>query len=193
MHIGLFFGSFNPIHQGHLIVANTVLNLASLDQVWFVVTPQNPFKELDELLEENLRLEMVNLAIQDNNQLTASDIEFSLPKPSYTIDTLKALIEKHKMEHHFSLIIGSDNFIGFHKWHAYEEIMDNIKELIVYPRPGYEAKNEKMQAKNIRILQKVPFLDLSATYIRGLVSKNVDIRYLTPDSVIEFIQKNNLY
>ena len=133
-NIGLFFGSFNPIHIGHLIIANYMINFSDLTEVWFVISPQNPFKEKKTLLSEHHRLELVRIAIEDNNNLKVSDIEFKLPQPSYTINTLTYLQEKYPKKK-FSLIMGEDNLKTFHKWKNYEEII-KYYELYIYPRPN---------------------------------------------------------
>ena len=144
MKVGLFFGSFNPIHVGHLVIANYMVEYTDLEEVWLVISPQNPLKNKKSLLNEYDRLKLVELAIGDNFKIKSSDIEFFLPKPSYTIDTLTYLKEKHP-KNHFYLIMGTDNFQSFHKWKNYEEILNQYK-LYVYPRPGYglgEFENHK--------------------------------------------------
>src|SRR5690606_4046198 len=146
MNIGLFFGSFNPIHIGHLIIANTVAELKGIDQVWFVVSPLNPFKSSKSLLHEFDRLDMVELAIEDNFDMRASNVEFDMPKPSYTVDTLTYLAEKYP-QHHFRLIIGEDNLEKFHKWKNYKKIIE-LFGLEVYPRPGMN-KESKRPARGI--------------------------------------------
>jgi nicotinate-nucleotide adenylyltransferase len=166
MKIGLFFGSFNPIHNGHLIIANHILNESGIDKVWFVVSPQNPFKNADSLLNNYDRLHLVRKAIENDPRMKASDIEFHLPKPSYTVTTLVYLKEKYP-EHEFVLIIGSDSFQNLSKWKNFEIIVNNYR-IIIYKRPGFEISN------NIRaeiLVMDAPLLEISATYIRELIKK----------------------
>ena len=158
--IGLFFGSFNPIHVGHLVIANHIAQSDLLDEVWFVVSPQNPFKEKKSLLEDYHRLALVNEAIEDNQKLKSCDIEFSMPKPSYTSDTLAYLMDKYP-KYEFSLIMGEDNIKSFHKWKNYEVILKN-HSIIVYPRMGVNdksvVKSEIITHKNISVLENIPSL-----------------------------------
>ncbi len=189
MKAGLFFGSFNPIHNGHLIIAQAVLEFAKLDEVWFVVSPQNPFKKNKNLLHEFDRYDMVNLAIEDNDRFKVSDIEFNMPRPSYTIDTLTYLREKHPA-YEFRLIIGGDNLSNFPKWKNNEKIIEEFG-LIVYPRPSEES-NVKIQHPNISYIE-APLLDLSATYIRKCIKEHRSIRYLVPEKAAEFILSRKLY
>lgn len=193
MKVGLFFGSFNPIHIGHLIIANTIRGYTELDQVWFVVSPQNPFKSAKSLLSDVDRLRMVELAIEDNFELRVSNVEFSMPKPSYTVDTLAYLKDRYP-QHHFSLILGSDNLSHFHKWKNYQEILNHYG-MIVYPRPNTDEKKVKEQIKNhpnIRMV-KAPLIDISATFIRDSIKNNVPIRYLVHDKVAEYIDAKKFY
>ena len=189
MKVGLFFGSFNPIHIGHLIIANTMVMNTDLDEVWMVVSPQNPFKKNNGLLHEFDRFEMVSLAIQDNLKLKVSDIEFQLPKPSYTIDTLTVLSEKHP-QHEFVLIIGEDNLVAFPKWKNYDKILEYF-ELYVYPRPNAE-KSTLIDHPKVRIVP-APLLDISATFIRNAIKENKSIRYLVTEQVENYIYKNQFY
>ncbi|WKN32034.1 nicotinate (nicotinamide) nucleotide adenylyltransferase [Porifericola rhodea] len=193
MKVGLFFGSFNPIHIGHLIIANTVKGYAELDQVWFVVSPQNPFKSSKSLLPDVDRLKMVELAIEDNFELRASNVEFSMPKPSYTVDTLTYLKERYP-NHHFSLILGSDNLNHFHKWKNYQEILNHYG-IIVYPRPGTELEKTKEEIKNHPAIRMVeaPLIDISATFIRNCIKNDISIKYLVHDSVAEYIEDKKYY
>jgi len=187
--VGLFFGSFNPIHIGHLIIANYMANFTSLDEVWFVVSPQNPFKEKKSLGNMYDRLEMVNLAIAGAENLKASDIEFGLPQPSYTIYTLTYLAEKHPTKD-FSLIMGEDNLVGLPKWKNADIILRDYK-IVVYPRPGYDA-GELKQHPSI-IMTDTPVMELSSTFLRQAIKDKKDIKYYTTDKVIDFIDKKGLY
>jgi len=188
MTVGLYFGSFNPVHTGHLIIANHVITNTTLQQVWFVVSPQNPFKSSASLLNEYQRLHMVNIAIDGETKLRASNVEFKLPKPSYTIDTLTYLSEKHP-EHTFSIIMGSDGFQNLDKWKNYELLIKNYS-FYIYKRPGFEIKQTFGAA--VTILD-APLLDISSTRIRSLVKEKKSIRYLVPDIVKEEIEKNGYY
>ncbi|MBO0936720.1 nicotinate-nucleotide adenylyltransferase [Fibrella sp. HMF5335] len=193
MNIGLFFGSFNPIHIGHLIIANTMATTTDLDQVWFVVSPQNPFKKTKSLLHEFDRLDMVERAIADNNRLKATDIEFSMPKPSYTIDTLDRLREKFP-QHTFRLIMGEDNLAQFANWKEHERILTETG-LYVYPRPVREptaTPSPFLTHTNVRLVQS-PLLDISATFIREAIRTNRSIRYMVPDVVEEMITRKKFY
>lgn len=187
MKIGLFFGSFNPIHVGHLIVANIMSE--QLDRVWFVVSPQNPFKKNKSLLHEFDRLEMVEKAIQDNHKFQATDVEFSMPKPSYTIDTMAYLADKYP-QHQFVLIIGSDNLQNFYKWKNHQRILDDYG-LLVYPRPG-AAESELLKHPQVKMID-APLLNISATYIRKCVKEGRSLRYLMPEVVASFIDQKNFY
>jgi nicotinate-nucleotide adenylyltransferase len=188
MKIGLYFGSFNPIHHGHLIIAAHVVNETVLQQVWFVVSPQNPFKQNHTLLNEYHRLHLVKLAIEGENKLRATDIEFKLPKPSYTITTLQYLEEKYP-EHQFAIILGSDSLQNLDKWKNAEIIMGRY-ELFVYKRAGYEVRQDLPVKYTIL---DAPLLDISSTHIRELIKKGKSIRYLLPDVVREEIEKNHYY
>ncbi len=187
--IGLFFGSFNPIHVGHLIIAKYMCNFTELDEVWFVISPQNPFKEKKSLGNMYDRLEMVNLAIEGEDKLRASDIEFNLPQPSYTVDTLIHLREKYPNKE-FILIMGEDNLQGFSKWKNADVILRDYK-LIVYPRPGYDAGDYKNHPSVI--MTDTPMMELSSTFLRKCIKDKKDIRYYTVDKVREFIDKKGLY
>ena len=188
MRIGLFFGSFNPIHTGHLIIANHVLNETDLQRVWFVVSPQNPFKPSSTLLNEYDRLHLVQKAVEKDDRLKASEIEFSLPKPSYTAHTLSYLAEKHP-GHQFTIIMGSDSFQNLSKWKNADVIVANYS-IIVYRRPQFEVRND-IGAK-AQILD-APLLEISATYIREAIQKGKSIRYLVPEVVEEEIDKSAFY
>jgi len=182
MKIGLYFGSFNPIHVGHLIIANHILNETELQKCWFVVSPQNPFKKSDNLINEYDRLHLVQKAIEGDNRLKASDIEFALPKPSYTVHTLAYLKEKYP-QHSFYIIMGSDSFQNLDHWKNAEVIIKNYP-IIIYNRPEYKVENA-LNA-NIQIMS-APLLEISATYIRGLVKSGKSIKHLVPPAVEEEI------
>jgi nicotinate-nucleotide adenylyltransferase len=189
MKIGLFFGSFNPIHIGHLIIANVMAENTDLREVWFVVSPQNPFKNQKALLHEFDRYDMVNRAIAENYKLRATDIEFQMPKPSYTIDTLTVLQEKHP-ENEFVLIMGSDNLTHFHKWKNHDKILEYYS-LYVYPRPSV-TNHELFGHPKVRQVP-APLLDISATYIRNSIQSGQSIRYLVPEPVETLIRIKNFY
>ena len=182
MQIGLYFGSFNPIHVGHLIIANHILNETGLQKVWFVVSPQNPFKKSDTLLNEYDRFHLVQKAIEGDDRLKASDIEFSLPKPSYTVHTLAYLKEKYP-DNQFSIIMGSDSFQNLGNWKNAEVIIHNYP-IVVYKRPGFEINNN--QGANLQIMN-APLLEISATYIRELIKDGKSIKHLVPPAVEEEI------
>jgi len=188
MKIGLFFGSFNPIHHGHLMVASFIANHTDLQQVWLVVSPQNPHKTQSSLLNEYDRLHLAQLAIEDDDQIKVSDIEFKLPKPSYTIDTLTYLEEKYP-QHQFYVIMGSDSFQNLPKWKNFEALVKNY-QFIVYRRPGFEI-TEKYGA-DVTYLE-APMLELSATLIRNNCKDGITIRYLVPEDVRLEIERNNYF
>jgi len=195
MKVGLFFGTFNPIHIGHLIIANYMADHSKLDQIWLVVTPQNPFKEKSTLLEDHHRLAMVRVAIEDNPNLRESDIEFKLPKPSYTIDTLTYLKEKHP-NYEFSLIMGEDNIRTLRKWKNYEQILQN-HDLYVYPRAKTGAE-ETIQKSELLLLPTVhlcesPVLNISASYVRKAIKENKDVRYILTDPVYRYCKEMHFY
>lgn len=189
-HIGLFFGSFNPIHTGHLIIASYMANYTELDEVWLVVTPHNPLKKKDSLINQYDRLEMVNLAIETAENIRSSPIEFSLPQPSYTIDTLTHLHEKYP-EKAFTLIMGSDNLVSLHKWKNYDVILRDYR-ILVYPRPDYPTPAEWADHPSITITD-TPLMEFSSTFIRNAVKAGKNIRYFVPDSVMAFIENKGLY
>ena len=188
MQIGLFFGSFNPIHNGHLIIANHILNETALNKIWFIVSPQNPFKESGYLLSDDERLHLATKAVNDDSRITVSDIEFQLPKPSYTVTTLARLKEKYP-EHKFFIVMGSDSFQSLEKWKNYEIIINNYS-LYIYEREGFKIENS-LNA-NIKIIE-APFLQISSTHIRKLIKLHKSIRYLVPDIVKEEIERNGYY
>lgn len=189
MKVGLFFGSFNPVHTGHLIIADYFAENTDLDQVWFIVSPQNPFKTKNSLLDERHRLYMVNLAIEDNYKLQASNIEFHLPRPSYTIDTLTYLKEKYP-DHQFTLIMGSDNLTSFNKWKNYDRIL-KLHPIFIYTRSEADGHNFSLEG-DIRFFD-VPLLNISSTYIRSNIALGKSVRYLVPEKVWQHLTEMNFY
>lgn len=188
MKIGLYFGSFNPIHIGHLIIANWVLNETDVEKIWIVVSPQNPFKQDEQLLNENVRLSLVEKAIAGDNRIEVSNVEFMLPRPSYTVTTLSHFRQRDP-ENEFCLIMGSDSFQQLHEWKNYESIISHHK-ILIYRRPGFDVENN-IHA-DIQILN-APLLDISSTDIRDLIQNEKSIRYLIPDKVREEIDANHYY
>lgn len=188
MKIGLYFGSFNPVHVGHLIIANHVLNETELEKIWFVVSPLNPFKTESNLLNEYHRLHLIRIATEDDPRIKVSDIEFNLPRPSYTSTTLAYLSEKHP-EHEFSIVMGSDSFQNLNKWKNHETILENYM-IYVYRRPSFEI-NENPKGR-IKILD-APLLQISSTRIREYIRNRKSARYLVPDKVLEEIEKGGYY
>lgn len=187
--IGLFLGSFNPIHFGHLIIANYIVDNLFVDKIWFVVSPHNPLKNSNALLQDNIRLDLVKNAIRGNKKFHASDVEFNLSKPSYTIQTLNYLKEKYK-DKEFVLIIGEDNLECFDKWKDYQEIINNYR-IFVYPRVNIKS-NKFSQVKTIQLIN-APQIEISSTMIRELIRENKSIQYLLPESVRKEIEKNKYY
>jgi nicotinate-nucleotide adenylyltransferase len=190
MRVGLYFGSFNPIHHGHLLIATYILEHTDLDQVWFIVSPQNPLKPSASLLNEYHRLFLVQLAVEGEKNLKASDIEFKLPKPSYTVDTLAYLQEKYPANQ-FAIIMGSDSLQNLPKWKNYQWLLRNYP-IYVYKRPGYETVHNYPDAVHIQIMD-APLLPISSTTIRQNVREGKSIRYLVPDAVREEIEKSGYY
>ncbi len=188
MKIALYFGSFNPIHNGHLIIASHVVQFTDIQEVWFVVSPHNPFKNAKTLLNENHRLNLVRTAIEGENKIKASNVEFKLPKPSYTINTLAYLKEKHPTKD-FCILLGSDGLQNIENWKNAETILRE-HQLYVYERPGFSIiEKNKMRVTKIN----APLLDISSTHIRNLLSEGKSIRYLVPDDVREEIENNAYY
>ena len=189
MKIGLYFGSFNPIHIGHLAIANYMLEWTDIDQLWFVISPQNPLKNKSSLLADYHRLELVNIAIAKYEKFRFSDIEFKLPKPSYTIDSLAYLEEKHP-DYSFKLIMGSDNLKTFKKWKNYELILQKY-ELLVYPRPDFSEKYLP-DSGNIKIVN-APLMEISSSFIRKSIKDKKDITFFLPANVYKYIQEMHFY
>ena len=188
MHIGLYFGSFNPIHVGHLIIASHVLQHSEIDKLWFVLSPHNPLKESDTLLNEYDRLHLVKLAIADNLKFRASNVEFHLPKPSYTIDTLTYLHEKFPLER-FSVIMGSDSFQNIKRWKNWEQLIAQY-ELVIYNRPGFVVS--ALEGAHVQVLD-APMLDVSASFIRNQIKAKKSVQYLLPDAVWQYVIENRYY
>lgn len=189
MKIGLFFGSFNPVHIGHMIIADHMVQSTDLKQVWLVVSPHNPLKTRQSLAKDHDRLHLVELAIGDNPNLKASNVEFGLPVPSYTVDTLAYLEEKYP-DKEFSLIMGADNLDSIEKWKNFRVLLDNY-DIYIYNRPGYKPE-KYADLPNIRIVN-APLLDISATFIRERLKAGKSVRYLVPDKVYEYLQFSNMY
>ncbi len=186
--VGLFFGSFNPVHVGHLIIANYFLQFTDMDEVWFVVSPQNPHKPRAGLLDPWLRLEMLHLALEDYPGYKVSDIELYLSKPSYTSITLTYLSEKHP-NYRFGLIMGSDNLATITKWFNYKTILEHYA-LYVYPRPG----TENIAPEGARVIKvAAPMMDISSSFIRKAIREKKDVRFFLPGKVYEYIIKEQLY
>jgi nicotinate-nucleotide adenylyltransferase len=188
MKIGLYFGSFNPIHTGHLIIASHIVNESDIEKVWFVVSPHNPFKDSDSLLNEYERFHLVQKAIEFDPRFKATDIEFSLPRPSYTVHTLTYLQEKYA-GNQFVIIMGSDSFQNISKWKNAEFIISNY-EIYVYNRPGFEVVNNGNAKLHV---MKAPLLEISATHIRKMVHEGKSIKYLVTPPVEEEITRSGMY
>jgi nicotinate-nucleotide adenylyltransferase len=188
MKIGLYFGSFNPMHLGHKIIASYMVEFSNLDKIMFVVSPQNPFKKKQSLLDQHQRLMIIQMEIEDNPKLQVSDIEFSMPQPSYTIDTLVRLKEKYP-KNDYSLIMGSDNLQNLHKWKNYKQILKQ-HAIYVFPRPGFKITEPH---ENIHIIKEVPQMEISSSFIRRCIKKGKDISYLMPEKAWKYTAEMNLY
>jgi nicotinate-nucleotide adenylyltransferase len=189
--IGLYFGTFNPIHVGHLAIANHMVEFSDLDEVWMVVTPHNPHKKKSTLLDNHHRLSMVRIALEDYPKLHASDIEFALPQPNYTVNTLAHLEEQYP-ERSFCLIMGEDNLKSFHKWKNYEVILEGY-ELYVYPRAS-EGAIENQFSNHPKITRvKAPIMEISSTFIRNGIAKGKNIQPLLPAKVWQYLDEMNFY
>jgi len=190
LKIGLYFGSYNPIHIGHLAIANYMVEFTDIDQLWFVVSPQNPFKKKENLLADYHRLELVNRAIENDERFRASNIEFNLPKPSYTIDTLTYLQERFP-DYSFVILMGADNLESFPKWKNFEMIVENYG-VVVYPRPGFEMSKVPVH-KNITVAEGVPLMEISSSFIRNTIKEGKDIRHFMPQKSWEYLDEMNFY
>lgn len=186
----LYFGSFNPIHIGHLVIANFMVEFTDIDELWFVVSPHNPHKKKINLLNDYDRLELAWLAVEGDDRLRVSDIEFHLPRPSYTVDTLAYLKDQHP-KNTFKILMGSDNLKNFHKWKNYETITDNYG-IVVYPRPGFDH-SKITQHPNIIIAENAPLMEISSSFIRDAIKKGKNVRYFVPQKTWEYIEKMRLY
>lgn len=189
MKVGLYFGSFNPVHIGHMAIANYFTEFAGLNQVWFVVSPQNPLKNKNSLLPGYQRLEMVRLAIDDDPRFVASNIEFGLPKPSYTVNTLAILSEKFPKTD-FSLIMGQDNLVSLNKWKNYTFLLENYT-IFAYPRPG-QLENPYSGHKNV-VLTQAPNMEVSASFIRESIAKGKNMRFFLPPKTWQYIEEMSFY
>jgi nicotinate-nucleotide adenylyltransferase len=187
--IGLFFGSFNPIHVGHLIIANHMVEFSDLKKIWFVISPHNPLKEKHTLLADHHRLAMVNVAVEDNSKFKASSVEFKLPQPSYTIHTLTYLQEKYPAKK-FVLIVGADNLPTFHKWKNYEQILEQY-ELYVYPRPNTH-NHPLMKHPKVKMID-APLIEISSSFIRTAIKNKQDVKYLLTEKVYEYVKEMHFF
>lgn len=188
--IGIFSGSFNPIHMGHLMLANYIKEFAYLDEIWFVVTPHNPLKNIENILDDDTRLEMTALALADFDGLNVSDIEFSMPRPSYTINTLKKLRETYP-DKEFTLIIGGDNWTGFHRWKDYTRILQEFN-ILIYPRLGNEIVIPAEYSKSVGMV-KAPVIEISSTFIRKSIKEGKNMKAFVPEKVYDLIEEKKLY
>lgn len=191
MQIGLYFGSFNPIHIGHLVIANHLAEYSDLDQIWFVITPHNPFKKKSSLLDNYQRLEMVYQATKDYTKLKPSDIEFNLPQPNYTVNTLAHLQEKHP-NYEFALIMGEDNLKSFHKWKNYQVILEN-HHIYVYPRISDNKIDTQFEEHKKIHLINAPIMELSSTFIRKAIKAGKNVQPMLPQHVWEYLDEMNFY
>ncbi|GLU43053.1 nicotinate (nicotinamide) nucleotide adenylyltransferase [Allomuricauda sp. NBRC 101325] len=190
--VGLFFGTFNPIHIGHLAIANHLVEFSDLDEVWFVITPQSPFKTKQSLLDDHHRYQMVYEAVKDYPKLKPSKIEFDLPQPNYTINTLVYLNEKYGKDHEFALIMGEDNLKSFHKWKNYETILD-LYSIYVYPRISNGEMDHQFKGHPKITKVDAPIMEISSTFIRKAHKKGKNIRPLLPDEVWKYMDEMNFY
>lgn len=188
--IGIFSGSFNPVHAGHLILANYICEFTELDEVWFVVSPHNPFKEREDLLDDDMRLEMVRLALEKYDNMIASDVELHMPRPSYTINTLARLTNEYP-DKNFTLIIGSDNWKQFPKWKESQHLIKNY-QVLVYPRLGEEVVIPEELTGSVRLVE-APIVEISSTFIRESIRNGKNMRAFLPPKVYDFIVRNGIY
>lgn len=186
---GIYSGSFNPIHHGHVILANYLIEFSDLDELWFVVSPQNPLKKKEELLDDDERLKMVQLAVGDDPRFCVSDIEMHLPIPSYTINTLSSLSIQHP-DHKFVFICGMDSLQGLKNWHEYQKILDNY-ELLVFPREGYDG-GHLVNHPSVTIL-KTPIIEISSTFIRQCIKEGRDVRHFMPEKAFQYMKDQQFY
>lgn len=191
MKIGLFFGTFNPMHIGHLIIANHVQQYSDLQEVWFVVTPLSPFKSKEGLANDNSRYYMVNKALEDYPNLKATNIEFNLPKPNYTTHTLAVLREKYP-NYEFCLIMGEDNLSYLHKWKNSDFLTEEYK-IYVYPRIHKDVKPPKVSMDNVYRVENAPIIEISATHIRNALKEKKNVRPLLPETIFNEIERSGLY
>jgi len=187
--VGIYSGSFNPIHHGHVMLANYLVEFTDLDELWFVVTPQNPLKKKEDLLDDDERLKMVQLAVGDDSRFVVSDIEMHMPRPSYTINTLTALSEQHP-DCEFVFICGMDSLQNLKNWREYQKILDNY-ELLVFPREGYDG-GELVNYPSVSIL-KTPIVEVSSTFIRECVKEGRDMRHFMPEKAFQYMQEHHFY
>lgn len=187
--IGIYSGSFNPIHHGHVMLANYLVEFSDLDELWFVVSPQNPLKKKEDLLDDDERLKMVKLAVDDDSRFKVSDIEMHLPTPSYTINTLTALSGQYP-DNQFVFICGMDSLQNFKNWREYQKILDNY-ELLVFPREGYDG-GDLVDYPSVNIL-KTPILEISSTFIRQCIKEGRDVRHFMPEKAFNYLKQNRFY
>lgn len=187
--VGIYSGSFNPIHHGHVMLANYLVEFSDLDELWFVVSPQNPLKKKEDLLDDDKRLEMVRLAVGDDPRFVVSDVEMNLPTPSYTINTLAALSAQYA-DYQFVFICGMDSLQGFKHWREYQKILDNY-ELLVFPREGYEG-GELVDYPSVTVL-KTPVLEISSTFIRRCIKEGRDVRHFMPEKAFAYLKEHQFY
>lgn len=190
MNIGIFPGSFNPIHVGHLILANYIVEFTEIDEIWFLVSPQNPHKKRNDLLDENIRYEMAKIALENYSRIKVSDFEFSLPRPSYTMNTLEKLSERYS-EHDFTLLIGADNWAVFEKWKDYSCLLEKYP-IKVYPRLGYRIIIPSKLKNRVEALES-PIVEISSTFIRESIADGKYIKAFLPEKVFKYIEENKLY
>lgn len=188
--IGIFSGSFNPIHMGHMMLANYMCEFSYLDEVWLVVTPQNPLKKSIGMIEDEMRLMMARLAVSKQKNIKVSDVEFHMPRPSYTIDTFTKLTNDHP-DKKFSLIIGADNWSIFNNWKDYEKLM-SLYRILIYPRQNYELVIPDFLNEHVQQVD-APIIEVSSTFIRDSIRGGKDLRSFVPDEVYDYIEKYQLY